>query len=214
MANSGLQLLGYILAFLGFVGLITSTAMTEWKMSSYAGDNIITAQAVYEGLWRSCVYQSTGQLQCKVYDSLLQLPMEIQAARGFMVAGILFCAIAVLVAAVGMQCTTCLADSPEIKNKVALGGGVVFIIAGVLAFIATIWYGENIRQQFFSPFTPTNGRYEFGKALYIGWGASALTVIGGSLLCCNCGGKSPGGGSAPRYPAAHPSQPNSSGNYV
>ncbi|KAL0199572.1 hypothetical protein M9458_002759, partial [Cirrhinus mrigala] len=74
MANAGLQLLGYTLAFLGLLGLIASTAMAEWKMSSYAGDNIITAQAMYEGLWRACVYQSTGQMQCKVYDSLLQLP--------------------------------------------------------------------------------------------------------------------------------------------
>lgn len=74
MANAGLQLLGYTLASLGLLGLIASTAMAEWKMSSYAGDNIITAQAMYEGLWQSCVSQSTGQLQCKTYDSLLQLP--------------------------------------------------------------------------------------------------------------------------------------------
>uniref|UniRef100_A0A8B9HN29 Claudin n=1 Tax=Astyanax mexicanus TaxID=7994 RepID=A0A8B9HN29_ASTMX len=74
MANGGMQLLGFSLAFLGFIGLIISTTMTEWKMSSYAGDNIITAQALYEGLWQTCVYQSTGQVQCKVFDSLLQLP--------------------------------------------------------------------------------------------------------------------------------------------
>ncbi|GAA6091057.1 claudin-1 isoform X2, partial [Tachysurus ichikawai] len=193
MASGGMQLLGYILAFLGFVGLIISTTMTEWKMSSYAGDNIITAQAVYEGLWQSCVYQSTGQIQCKVYDSLLQLPLEVQAARGFMVSGILLCGIAVLVAAVGMKCTKCMEDNMELKSKVAMAGGVVFIVAGVCAFIATIWYGDNIRRQFFNPFTPTNARYEFGKALYIGWGSCSLTVIGGSLLCCNCGTKSSGG---------------------
>ncbi|XP_027032771.1 claudin-1 isoform X2 [Tachysurus fulvidraco] len=203
MASGGMQLLGYILAFLGFVGLIISTTMTEWKMSSYAGDNIITAQAVYEGLWQSCVYQSTGQIQCKVYDSLLQLPLEVQAARGFMVSGILLCGIAVLVAAVGMKCTKCMEDNMEVKSKVAMAGGVVFVVAGVCAFIATIWYGDNIRRQFFNPFTPTNARYEFGKALYIGWGSCSLTVIGGSLLCCNCGTKSSGGPAKP-YPGPRP----------
>lgn len=76
MANAGLQLLGFTLAFLGFIGSIISTIMVEWKASSYAGDNIITAQAMYEGLWKTCVYQSTGQMQCKQYDSLLQLPGE------------------------------------------------------------------------------------------------------------------------------------------
>lgn len=74
MANAGFQLVGFVLAFLGFIGSIASTIMVEWKASSYAGDNIITAQALYEGLWKTCVYQSTGQIQCKVFDSLLQLP--------------------------------------------------------------------------------------------------------------------------------------------
>lgn len=77
MANNGIQLLGFSLAFLGFIGSIASTVMVEWKASSYAGDNIITAQALYEGLWKTCASQSTGQIQCKVYDSLLQLPGNI-----------------------------------------------------------------------------------------------------------------------------------------
>ncbi|XP_062849455.1 claudin-1 [Trichomycterus rosablanca] len=208
MANKGIQLLGFILAFFGIIGLIISTTMTEWKMSSYAGDNIITAQAVYEGLWQSCVYQSTGQLQCKVYDSLLQLPMEIQAARGFMVTGIILGGIAILVAAMGMKCTKFMSEDKQLKSKVALAGGVLFLIAGLSAFVATVWYGDNIRRNFFNPFTPTNSRFEFGKALYIGWGACALTIIGGSMLCCNCGSKS-SSKSEPRYPAARPAQPGS-----
>lgn len=73
MASGGLQLLGFVLAFLGWMGIIISTAMPQWKMASYAGDNIVTAQALYEGLWMSCAMQSTGQIQCKVYDSLLKL---------------------------------------------------------------------------------------------------------------------------------------------
>ncbi|XDV26408.1 hypothetical protein PO909_030138 [Leuciscus waleckii] len=129
MANAGLQLLGYILASLGLLGLITSTAMAEWKISSYAGDNIITAQAMYEGLWQSCVSQSTGQLQCKVYDSLLQIPGEVQGTRALMILATFLCGIGLLIAAVGMKCTTCLSDNEEQKNKVAVAGGVLFIIA-------------------------------------------------------------------------------------
>ena len=73
MANSGLQLLGYFLAMGGWVGIIASTALPQWKQSSYAGDAIITAVGLYEGLWMSCASQSTGQVQCKLYDSLLAL---------------------------------------------------------------------------------------------------------------------------------------------
>lgn len=79
MANSGLQLLGYFLALGGWIGIIASTALPQWKQSSYAGDAIITAVGLYEGLWMSCASQSTGQVQCKLYDSLLALDGRLQA---------------------------------------------------------------------------------------------------------------------------------------
>lgn len=198
MANAGIQLLGFTLAFLGFIGSIASTVMVEWKASSYAGDNIITAQAMYEGLWKTCVSQSTGQIQCKVYDSLLQLPAIVQGTRGLMLASILLSVISILVEMVGMRCTTCMAEEPEQKDKVSLAGGVIFIIAGVLALVGTSWYGHRIAKDFYDPFTPTNSRYEFGSALYVGWGAACLTIIGGSFLCCHCPNKS--SGKSPRYP--------------
>ncbi|XP_028988368.1 claudin-1 [Betta splendens] len=211
MANKGIELLGFSLAFLGFVGCIASTIMVQWKASSYAGDNIITAQAMYEGLWQSCASQSTGQIQCKFYDSLLQLPGMVQTTRGLMLASILLSTIAVLVETVGMKCTTCMADQPEMKSKVALAGGVVFIIAGLLALVGASWYANRVAQDFYNPLTPTNSRYEFGSALYVGWGAAALTVIGGSFLCCSCPQKS--AASAPRYPQAR-SAAQPGGNYV
>lgn len=76
MANSGIQLLGFFLSLIGIAGLIIGTILPQWKMSAYIGDNIITAVAMYQGLWMSCAFQSTGQLQCKIYDSILQLDSE------------------------------------------------------------------------------------------------------------------------------------------
>uniref|UniRef100_A0A8C1H7I9 Claudin n=2 Tax=Cyprinus carpio TaxID=7962 RepID=A0A8C1H7I9_CYPCA len=209
MVNAGLQLLGYSLASLGLLGLVASTAMAEWKMSSYAGNNIITAQAMYEGLWRSCVYQSTGQMQCKVYDSLLQLPgtsMCVSGSRGLELRTTELVGLGIPAARVDTSgCTTCLSDNKEQKKKVAVAGGVLFIIADmVCALAATSWYGENIRKKFFDPFTPTNAKYEFGKALYVGWGASALTLIGGIMLCCNCASKPAGKSYPPPHTAGRP----------
>ncbi|KAL2097732.1 hypothetical protein ACEWY4_006939 [Coilia grayii] len=209
MANGGVQLLGFCLAILGFFGVIASTAMVEWKASSYAGDNIITAQAVYEGLWKSCVSQSTGQIQCKVYDSLLQLSGELQATRGLMLFSIVLTAISILVAVLGMKCTTCLADDKQQKNKIALTGGILFIIAGLTALVATSMYGHKIAKEFYNPFTPTNSRYEFGAALFVGWAAAVLTMIGGGFLCCNC--SSGVSGKGPQYP---PSRGGQSGSHV
>lgn len=73
MANSGVQLLGFSLSLVGIMGLIIGTVLPQWKMSAHVGDSIITAVATYQGLWMSCAFQSTGQLQCKIYDSVLQL---------------------------------------------------------------------------------------------------------------------------------------------
>lgn len=82
MANSGLQLLGFSMALLGWVGLVACTAIPQWQMSSYAGDNIITAQAMYKGLWMDCVTQSTGVMSCKMYDSVLALPGKAARPTG------------------------------------------------------------------------------------------------------------------------------------
>ncbi|KAL7982975.1 hypothetical protein Chor_013581 [Crotalus horridus] len=73
MANSGLQLLGFVLALLGLIAHLTATILPQWRVSSFADGSIITAQSFYMGLWMDCVWQSTGQLQCKVYDSMLSL---------------------------------------------------------------------------------------------------------------------------------------------
>lgn len=201
MANAGIQILGFTMAFIGFIGTIASTVMVEWKASSYAGDNIITAQALYEGLWMSCASQSTGQIQCKAYDSLLQLPGIVQGTRGLMCASILISFISMLVAAVGMKCTTCMSSQPQLKDKVALAGGVIFLFAGLLALVGTAWYGNRIAADFYNPFTPTNSRFEFGSALYVGWGAACLILIGGGFLCCNC--STGGSQKAPHYPMSN-----------
>ena len=75
-------MLGFSMALLGWVGLVACTAIPQWQMSSYAGDNIITAQAMYKGLWMDCVTQSTGVMSCKMYDSVLALPGKAVTPTG------------------------------------------------------------------------------------------------------------------------------------
>ncbi|KAM6442852.1 claudin-1 [Liasis olivaceus] len=186
MANGGLQMLGFILAFIGWIGIVVSTAMPQWKISSYAGDNIVTAQAIYEGLWMSCVMQSTGQMQCKVYDSLLKLAAYLQATRALMITSILLGLIGCFVAMIGMKCMKCLEEDEVKKMRMAVLGGVIFLISGFAALVATSWYGNRVAQAFFDPYTPVNTRFEFGQALFVGWAASALTILGSAFLCCWC----------------------------
>ncbi|XP_038673487.1 claudin-1-like [Scyliorhinus canicula] len=127
-----------------------------------------------------------------------------------MILGILLGTLASVVASVGMKCTTCFGDDEVKKGKVATIGGVIFIISGLAVLVATAWYGNNIAQEFYNPFTPTNSRFEFGQALFIGWAAAALSLLGGAFLCCSWT-KSNGGRQA--YPRSH-SAPSAAKNYV
>uniref|UniRef100_A0A8C2F170 Claudin n=1 Tax=Cyprinus carpio TaxID=7962 RepID=A0A8C2F170_CYPCA len=72
-----LTLLGTTLGILGWLGIIISCALPLWRVTAFIGTNIVTAQIMWEGLWMICVVESTGQMQCQVYDSMLALPQDI-----------------------------------------------------------------------------------------------------------------------------------------
>ncbi|KTF74362.1 hypothetical protein cypCar_00017287 [Cyprinus carpio] len=128
MANSGVQLLGFGLSLIGILGIIVGTILPQWKMSAYVGDSIITAVATYQGLWMSCAFQSTGQLQCKIYDSILQLDSDLQATRALMIVGIIVSICGLGVACMGMKCTTCGADDKVRKARTAVTGGIILLV--------------------------------------------------------------------------------------
>lgn len=213
MANSGLQILGFALALLGMIGLVVGTIMPQWKMSAYVGDNIITAISMYEGLWMSCAFQSTGQMQCKVYDSILQLNGALQATRALMIVSIIVTLAGLGVACMGMKCTNCGGDDKVRKSRTAMGGGIIILIGALCAIVACSWYANDIIRAFYNPFTPVNTKYEFGAAVFIAWAGAFLTVVGGGILAASCP-KSKGRQSGPKYPISNPRSSGSNKDYV
>uniref|UniRef100_A0A3P9NVX2 Claudin n=1 Tax=Poecilia reticulata TaxID=8081 RepID=A0A3P9NVX2_POERE len=105
MASFGLELAGIGLSAVGWLLSIVSCALPMWRVSAFIGNNIVTAQVYWEGLWMSCVFQSTGQMQCKVYDSMLALPQDLQAARALTIITIILGVVALLISMVGAKCT-------------------------------------------------------------------------------------------------------------
>ncbi|XP_061595726.1 claudin-like protein ZF-A89 isoform X2 [Cololabis saira] len=185
MAAAGLQLLGIFLASIGFLGDIIVCALPMWKVSAFIGNNIVTAQVFWEGLWMNCVKQSTGQMQCKTYDSMLALPRDLQAARALIVISILAACLGLLFAIAGGKCTNCIEDEAA-KSKVAITAGVILVIAGILCLIPVSWSANEVIRNFYNPMMNNAQRRELGAALFIGWGAAGLLIIGGALLCCQC----------------------------
>ncbi|GAA6223859.1 claudin-4-like, partial [Lates japonicus] len=185
MASGGLQILGTALGILGWIGAIIVCAIPMWKVTAFIGSNIVTSQTSWEGIWMSCVVQSTGQMQCKVYDSMLALSQDLQAARALSIVAIIVGVMAILLAIAGGQCTNCVEDLSS-KAKVGIAAGIMFIVAGVLVLVPVCWTAHSIIRDFYNPLLVSAQKRELGAALYIGWGAGALMLIGGGMLCCKC----------------------------
>ncbi|XP_033995701.1 claudin-like protein ZF-A89 [Trematomus bernacchii] len=198
MAPAGLQMLAIFLAIKGFLGDIIC-ALPMWKESAFIGNNIVTAQTYWEGLWMNCVKQSTGQMQCKVYDSVPALSLDLQAARALVVISILVALMGIILAVAGGKCTNCIEDE-EAKSKVAIAAGVFFIVSSILCMIPVSWSANTVIRNFYNPIMNYAQRRELGAALFIGWGASGLMLIGGALLCCQCP-KSKDSGYSAKYSA-------------
>ncbi|XP_077448047.1 claudin-4-like [Stigmatopora argus] len=185
MSSFGLELLGVTVALLGWVLSIVSCALPMWRVSAFIGANIVTAQVYWEGLWMSCVFQSTGQMQCKVYDSMLALPQDLQAARALTVVSIILGVLALLISLVGAKCTNCIEDE-GVKAKVTITSGVAFITAALTQLVPVSWAANTIVVEFYSPIVQLGQKMEIGAALYLGWAAAALLLVGGAILCCSC----------------------------
>nr|XP_029544720.1 claudin-4-like [Oncorhynchus nerka] len=185
MVSAGLQMLGTALAIIGWLGSIIICALPMWKVTAFIGANIITAQTIWEGLWMNCVTQSTGQMQCKVYDSLLALPQDLQAARALIIIAIIAGVFAILLGIAGGKCTN-FVDNERSKAKVAIASGVVFLIAALLVLVPVCWSANTIIRDFYNPLLVEAQRRELGASLYIGWGSAGLMILGGALLCCSC----------------------------
>ncbi|XP_063155622.1 claudin-4-like [Candoia aspera] len=183
MTALALQLVGLALSVLGWLGSILACALPLWKVTAFIGSNIIVAQVFWEGLWMNCIYESTGQMPCKVYDLLLDLPADLQTARALVVVSIATSFLAVLIAISGARCTHFIED-PSTKAKVLMIAGVVFILAGAALLFPVSWSARNIVSNFYNPLVPEALKRELGISLYLGWATSALLMLGGGTLCC------------------------------
>ncbi|MBN3322600.1 CLDY protein, partial [Atractosteus spatula] len=185
MASVGMQVMGVTLALVGWIGVVIICCLPMWRVTAFIGNNIVTAQIFWEGIWMSCVVQSTGQMQCKVYDSMLALPTDLQAARALIVVAIVVGMIGIILAFVGGKCTN-FVKKAEAKRKACIAAGAVFIATGVLCLIPVCWSANAIIRDFYNPLLTDTQRRELGASLYIGFGASVLLVLGGGLLCSTC----------------------------
>ncbi|XP_029027188.1 claudin-4-like [Betta splendens] len=180
-----LQELGISLCLVGVAGTILICALPMWKVTAFIGTNLVVMQVFWEGLWMTCVSEYTGQMQCKLYDALLDLSPDLQAARGLICISLFLGCLAFLIFLLGARCTNCLSHA-RIKAKVVVGSGAVFCLAALTTIVAVSWTANRIISDFHNPRVPEVLKRELGAAIYIGFVISGLLFCGGAILCISC----------------------------
>ncbi|XP_028267431.1 claudin-4-like isoform X2 [Parambassis ranga] len=135
-----------------------------------------------EGLWMNCVVQSTGQQQCKNYDSWLVLPPDLQAARAMTLISCLLSSLSILILFLGAEFTNCV-ENEDVK-PISLVAGVGMLLAGLFIIIPVSWSAHIVVRDFYNPLVVQSQKMELGVCIFVGWGAGALLLLAGGLLCC------------------------------
>ncbi|KAK7120933.1 hypothetical protein R3I94_020803 [Phoxinus phoxinus] len=182
MISACLEMIGLCLSVVGTLLVMVACGLPMWKVSAFIEGNILVAQTIWDGLWMSCVVQSTGQMQCKMHDSVLALTTDLQTARALTIISAVLGVLALMITIAGAQCTNCI-SKVSIRAKVVHVGGVTYIIAGLFVLVPLCWMANNIISEFYDPHVPYSQKREIGAALYIGWAASAMLLFGGAILC-------------------------------
>lgn len=176
------EVFALVLGFIGLFGTITVTALPMWKVSAFIGANLIVMEELWEGLWMTCYRQADVRMQCKVYDSQLILPPELQAARGLMCVSIALALISLFITGCGTQRINCCGDSMKSKNITLALGGSLYLLSFLTTLIPVSWVGHSIIRNFYNPTVVDSQKRELGEALFIGWATSGVLLITGIIL--------------------------------
>ncbi|XP_054651150.1 claudin-17-like [Dunckerocampus dactyliophorus] len=177
-----LEILAMVLGFLGLFGAVAATAMPMWRVSAFIGANLIVMEVLWEGLWMNCFNQADIKMQCKVYDSLLILSPELQAARGLMVVSIVLVVIALFIAGFTMKRTNCCEGNERAKNITLAFAGSLFLLACLITLIPVCWVAHTVIRNFYNPVVVDSRKRELGASLFIGWATCAFLLATGVIL--------------------------------
>uniref|UniRef100_A0A8C4X1Q0 Claudin n=1 Tax=Eptatretus burgeri TaxID=7764 RepID=A0A8C4X1Q0_EPTBU len=176
------ELIGLFLGFLSLVMSIATICSPYMRVATVVG-SLITTNNFYENLWQSCAEDATGVSNCLQFDTVFAVPDYVQACRAFMFIAIFLKLLGSVCGALSATSTRFFHSHQGYTRNLALSAAGTYIIGGICCFTAISWYAYQITFEFYDPFF--HGiKYEFGSALYVGWAAGTMALIGGSCFCC------------------------------
>ncbi|XP_049896843.1 claudin-4-like [Epinephelus moara] len=198
MGGKGMKIGGLALVLIGVLGVCLACGLPMWRETSFVGANIVTAQSVWDGLWLHCIFQATGQMQCKRHTTSITMTSDIQAGRALTLISIIAGLLGFIVTLLGGGVVNCSGAPPDpsepptnssSSKKVCLVGGALCILAGILCLISVSWSAAATISLYNDPLVAAALKREVGSSIYIGWVSSVLLLLGGALICCVCGEK-------------------------
>ncbi|KAK9533929.1 hypothetical protein VZT92_009017 [Zoarces viviparus] len=177
MANSCLQLSGFFLSFLGWLGIVIAISTNDWVVMCKYGLNTCKKMDELEakGPWAECVI-STGLYHCFTRSQILDLPAYIQTTRALMITGSILGLPALVMVLMSMSCISLCNEPQASKNKRTVFGGVIILIVALGGMVSTVWFPIGAYRE--------HGLMSFGFSLYTGWFGTIFTLLGGCILTC------------------------------
>uniref|UniRef100_A0A3B3UFE3 Claudin n=1 Tax=Poecilia latipinna TaxID=48699 RepID=A0A3B3UFE3_9TELE len=163
----------------GLLGVIACCVLPRWRVSAYTGST--NELVIFDGLWMSCVKQDTKQ-HCKVHNSTLDLPFDLQAAGPLTIISCVLSVISLFILFFDANFITC-EQNKDARPKITLAA-VGLQMAGLLVIIPVSWVAHTTVRDSYNPKLLNVLKRELGVCIYIGWAAGVLMILTGVLLCC------------------------------
>ncbi|KAJ0019375.1 hypothetical protein NQD34_006944 [Periophthalmus magnuspinnatus] len=173
-----MQRTALFVTFGGFVTSLMTMFIPFWKTMN---SDLNEMENWFSGLFHMCLYTEEVGIQCKAYESILALPMDLQISRVLMSVSIGTGAFAIVTAFLGLEGVEIF--QPGLKRGLLIFSGVLTWISGLttLAPISIVAY-TTVVEFWDEGFPDVMPRWEYGEAMFSGWFGGFALVIGGTLF--------------------------------
>ncbi|XP_048043589.1 claudin 15-like a isoform X2 [Chanodichthys erythropterus] len=149
--STALEVTGFFMCLVGWMVTGLAVANDYWKISSVQG-TVIISNRLYENLWHACGEDSSGKANCQDFQSMLALPVHIQACRALTIIALILGLVGIILSTMGLKCIKIGSKTDESKGKTMVIGGIIFIFAGICTMVAVSWYAARVVAEFNDPF--------------------------------------------------------------
>ncbi|KAM9457730.1 claudin-4-like [Clarias gariepinus] len=170
MGSKQLHVVCMGLGLLGFIAAVITCAAPSWRVSYHYIQPI--RKELHVGLWMECLYQSTGENVCKVYNSLPAVSDETHAARALTI----LCCVVALTSLLALYTAYIKNNNPKRCVGVAMSLAGLMLLIPVSLAASQMW-----------------GNKWPGLCIFMGFTGGVLLLLAGVLLCCcsHCCSESP-----------------------